>query len=278
MEEHEATHDTVLSTYDPNWPERWDRAHRLLKAMGERREFGPDYDLYSRALYEAYAAQFRTVKEVWEHDLRLAPPCPAGLDVAIPQLPARASVADVKSLIRQYREDIEAAEEDLDRPAPVDPPGLVAFTTPAQPGCERHVEQLTLERSADGQAVQCLLVIEATVGQAHACFVWQKEGVSVCNEVERLATRIYRDRFASGSWTSRWRRLLERKRGHSYSPACLSFYEYDPWHLKLAGLRRDDFSLVRLTWAGRLGFTDPKWVSYRDVPPYLVSVSMPGVR
>lgn len=218
MEEHEATHDTVLSTYDPNWSERWDRAHRLLKAMGERREFGPDYDLYLRALFEAYAAQFRTVKEVWEHDLRLAPPCPAGLDVAIPQLPAQASVADVKSLIRQYREDIEAAEEDLDRPAPVDPPGLVAFITPAQPGCERYVEQLTLERSADGEAVECLLVIEATVRQAHACFVWQKEGGSVCNEVERLATRICRDRFASGAWTSRWRRLLERKRGHYYTP------------------------------------------------------------
>ncbi len=278
MEEHEDTNDTVLATYDPNWSGRWEQTHRLLKAMGERREFGPDYDLYSRALHEAYYAQFRTVKDVWEHDLKWAPSCPAGLDVAIPQLPARASVADVNRVFKRYREDVEAAEEDRDRPAPVDPPGLIAFTTPAQPGCERHVEQLTLEGSGDGQAVHCLLALEVTVSQAHVCFIWQKDGGSVCNEVERLATHVYRDRFASGFSTSRWRRLLVRKGEHFYSPASLSFYEYDPWHLKSAGLRYDACSLVSLTWAGRLGFTDPKWVSCESVPPYLVSVSMPGMR
>lgn len=278
MAEHEDTNDTELSTYDPNWLERFERAHRVLNAMGRRREYGPNYDLHVSALHAAYAAQFRTVKEVWEHDLKFAPSCPAGFDVAIPQLPARASVADVKFLIWRYHEDINAAEEDRDRPAPVDPPGLVAFTTPAQPGCERHVEQLTLESSAEGQAVECLLAIEVTDSQAHVCFIWQKDGGSVCNEIERLATHVYRNCFASGLWTSRWRRLLLRKGEHSYSPASLSFYEYDPAHLKSAGQRYDACSLVSLTWSGRLGFTKPKWVSCESVPPYLVSVGKPGVR
>jgi len=133
MEEHENTNDTVLATYDRNWSDRWERTHRLLKTMGERREFGPDYDLYSRALHEAYYAQFRTVKDVWEHDLKWAPSCPPGLGVAIPQLPARASVADVSRVIRQYREDIEAAEEDLARiiheKCAIKAKPLISFTT-----------------------------------------------------------------------------------------------------------------------------------------------------
>ena len=242
----------------------------MLQAMSARGEFGDDYQVYLRVLYEAYAAQFRTVEEVWAHDLRYAVLGAAGVDVPVPQLPPGACVADAKTLIRAYNQDVQDAKNASRRPVPADPAGVVAFTTPARRHCRRFLEPLELKRSQAGPPVRCLLMLEMTAREAHVCFVWQRDGGSVCNEIERLATHVYWDRFAASFAQRMLRPWLQR---HLYQPDRIFFYEYDPWQEKTGALPAyDKFSSVQLAWVDGKGFGDPSWTHHKSVPPYIVSL------
>lgn len=273
--QHPGARQPTLPTFDPEWKVRWDRANQLLLAMQARGEFGDDYQMYLGVQHKAYAAQFLTVEHVWAHDLRYAMFDAAGVDVPIPQLPPGASVDDAKALIARYRQSLDDARYLARRPVPADPIGVVAFTTPPRPHCRRSVEPLKLARSKAGPPVECLVVVEATAEEAHVCFIWQTDGGSVCNQIERLAAHVYWDRFAA---TLPKRVLNPWRCGRSYAPDRILFHEYDPWFTKTGAMRTlDSFSSIQFDWTDERGFGNPQWTHHKSVPLFLVSSVMSEV-
>ena len=257
-------HEPTLPTYDPGWAERWARSDRLLKAMQARGEYDAEYQVYLAGLHRAYEAQFRTVREVWDHDLKHALFRGKRVNAPVPELPADATLEEAKALIERFRQDVQDAEYASERPVSCDPAELVAFSTPARRGCRRSIVPLTLDGSGDRPPVRCLVVTETVADEAHVCFVWQRDGGSLCDEIERLATHVYCDKLApalSRGWLRCWRP------GRGYEPGQVFFHEYDPWHVK-SGLARlhDEFSSVQLTWHDGRGFVGPVWKKLGSVP------------
>jgi hypothetical protein len=267
--------ETRLSTYDPDWEAHWERCHAALTASRvEQRSAGNilDAELEARcsrelnALHAAYHAQFRTTEAYFDHFMTFHVEHARGLDVALPQLPGGASLEEAKGLLKRFWAETDLAQRDKYRPFPADPPNLAAFATPPRAGCQRTIEQLSLPRSPEGPAVDCILIMEATSQEIHVCLVHALYGGSATNNIERIATHIYNDRFAPrGTW-QRAQAFLGRPGSGMYRPESLSFYDYLPF---AGAFSKEDFSLVNMTWSGKSGFTAPRWRRFPSTPVFV---------
>ncbi len=259
---------TLLATYDPDWKARWERCHAVITASHAERHAqdgaaNPELDARcSRELDElhaAYQARFRTVEEYRDHFMALEIEFTRGLDVPLPDFPDGASLPEVDKLLNRFLADAQDARRERHRPQPADPSNLAAFATPTQTGAERLVERFFLPESYEGGAVDCLLIMEATAQQVHACFVSRRDGGSICNNIERLATDLYRNRFEPRGRWQRARAFLGLTTPGRYRPESMVFYDYLPWNLGGTNPCTEDFSSVALTWEEERGFVHPTW-------------------
>ena len=111
--------------------------------------------------------------------------------------------------------------------------------------------------------------MEATAHDLHICIICVPNGASVTNNIEALATAIYRERFAPGRLLDRMRTAMGVQRAGLYHPRSVMFYEYWPWTLAAQTGLREELSIVRMAWDASEGFIVPKWEHLPTVPPYL---------
>jgi hypothetical protein len=272
---------TLLATYDPDWQVRWERCHVALEAsraeqQADETAFDVDLDArFSRELDElhaAYHARFGTVEEYRDHFMALDAESARGLDVPLPHFPDGASLQEVDDLLSRFRADTHDARRERHRPLAANPPNVAAFTTPPQAGCERVIEDLCLPGSPEGRSVDCLMITEATAQDVHVCFVSRRDGGSIPNNIERLATDVFRERFAP---RGRWQRARAAF-GHcavgTYRPASLHFYDYLPWNVSGTHFCLEEFCSVSLTWSTQ-GFVRPEWTRLCSTPVFVAETA-----
>ena len=274
---------TPLTTYDPDWKARWERCHAVITASrAEQRtqDWKVNAELDARcsreldALHAAYHARFQTVEEFRDHFMALDLGFAHGLDVPLPQFPEGASLEEVEALLARFRDDREYARREKYRPLAADPPDLTAFTTPARAGCERVIGQFSLPESLEGGAGECLLIMEATPRNVHVCFVSCLNGGSICINIERLATRLYRNRFAPRGLWQQLRASAGLSASGTYMPKAMIFYDYQPWNLGGSSFYDEDFSAVEMAWNSQLGFVKPAWKRFRNTPVFIAEAAL----
>ena len=276
--------ETLLPTYDPEWQVRWALAHAALKArQSERLSSGREsttseaeqHKVELSELNTAYHAQFRTVEAYRDNIMEFETKMGRGHNVPQPCFREGASLEEVDALLWRFREDVKIADRMRHIPTPADPPGLAAFTTSQRPGSQRTVEDFVLLRPQPGyRPIECRVALEATERDLHVCMIEMPNGGSVTNNIEELATAIYRQRFAPKSAFGRVQAALGFHRAGLYSPHSIVFYEYRPWTVAVRTGHREELCIVRMKWAGNQGFVDPDWDKrFPSVPPYLSALA-----
>lgn len=267
----------LLDTYDPDWEARWEAANARCDALrpamlarhanGQRAACAAEWRKASDALHSAFHAQFRTVDDFRGFRVDWFA---AGHDGEEPAtaIPDGLTLQELHAHLDRLSATARAAVRERERLPPRDPPGLAAFRTPASVDAERHVAHLELDIPDHSRSVRCLLAVEATPHAAHLCFVWVRDGGSVCNDIEALATYLCRERLYRRRG---WRGLFGLRGMGGHWTADIAIYEYDPF--RASDSSQDSFERVAMRWDHSKGFADPSWHAYPSVPVWLADVA-----
>jgi len=292
--------------YDPDWETLHDRhdeertraseeMERLAKA-GEMRS-----DAYDRAKAEfkrhheaachtLLKKQHPTVQEYAEwlfREFRVdAEDFGAGIPVPEVDFAEFRTIEEVDAAWRRIHTAISNSAHEKRASLPVgQPTGLKAFADPASPSLMRFWRHfLPRELYPVGYAgefgVRTLVTADRQEDGWHVCFMhdWDSPGMSVTNEIERLATAFYRETCpmarqpaARRRWVA-WlaRRLLRRKPAVAPDPGRFHFYQHilpNP-----QGCRETFDRILLRFWQGE--YRDPKWFSYRVIPEVIQSARL----
>jgi hypothetical protein len=108
---------TPLSSYDPNWENRWEEANERVQSLqcgfyNNSVDAGARDITYAAALqtlHLAFEAQFETVESYRDYFLSFDMDPARRYDVPPPCFPAGADLPQVKAILAEFRDDIDAA-------------------------------------------------------------------------------------------------------------------------------------------------------------------------
>ena len=269
----------LLDTYDPEWEARWETANARCEALlatpgteqrltvAQRAARTAEMKAVARTLQDAFDAQFRTVDDYRDHWLKWFP-VSHGREQPATAIPDGLTLPDLRTHLARLSASAPIALRQRDCPAPQDPPGLAPFRSPQPADVERYVEHIELHIPGYLEPARCLLAVETTPCAAHLCFIWVKDGASVCDHIEALATHVYRERLRMQRG---WRSLLGLRVPGQYRPRDVAIYEYDP--IGASEWSNDGVDQVVMHWDRHVGFVDPHWRIYPSVPVWLAEVA-----
>ncbi len=233
--------------------------------MIARQEFGASYKVLEAELHAAYHAQFRTALEYAEHFMPFEVRLSDGLDVPLPYFTPTMSLGEVRDLMARYRRDRDMAKTMEEGPPTCDPPGIFAFTSPAQIDAQRYVEDLCVT-DTNGGVLKCRLVVAATPMELHICFVEFEHKPCVTMNIEKLANSVYNDRFRPRGFINWVKARMHGSECGRYLPDSVRFYEVLPCAGRF--LPRQ-FDRVELQWTRAGGFHNPDWHRYPSIPVFI---------
>ena len=289
--------------YDPEWQVARDlhfaEARRLAAEMQHLAAGGAhDQEAYKaaqaglrrhqKAGEEAYKRQHETVQgyAAWLFGTFPVDLCTGGASMLLPEVDFEAlrTVEEADAAwSRLHRIVTEAAGEERSRLPVGQPEEVEAFSDPSAPGLIRawrafSPQDLYLSGYAPERGVRTLVTVDERDDGWHVCFMqdWGTPGPSVTNNIEHLATAVYREacaiaeqRASSAGGTRGWvGRVRSRLSWSKPDPARFHVYEHMP--PQGDGMLRESFSRVVLRFGGGQ-YRQPEWRHYRVIPALIQS-------